>query len=350
MDRPNGVHEAAEWRRNQKVWKWVNRNSENEVTEIKVWRTDGSLKAHTERNFDTQESLTRRFHNNGDLAAQIRGRMNDLLNPRISQESFRATSFSDEPGPCPDLYISKSVTTFPDRYKQETQFFDLEGNLIQGDEEFFKRAREFKERYYDFSEYSPKKKISKLNQFIDKIIELVPEKKQKLEDSFRPVFIEKISESDIADAEKRLGIEFPVSYKTFLEENGLFKLGKKSGYKARFIHPSKIRSLEETLTTDWFFDWTDKSELRKTLKKVYMVAFSDDNLDQVWGYALDYNCLNSESGFVEPKFFNPKDLSVFEEASSPADRDGFLRMFNYMIQNEYKFIAENELKFVADFL
>ncbi len=350
MERPKNVHPDAEWRRNAKQWKYVERDEDENVKKIMAWSQDGVLRIDVTKDQVSDTSITKRFHPNGELAAEFKCSFLGLYNKGDYEKTFRAKSVTDEVFPAWDMFVTRVEALYTDRYKKDTHYYNLSGERLSLPEGLEKERKAFEEKYYDFENMSFEDQIQKLNNFIDQVIEIHPEMQGDLEKFSRPTFFSKVEKTDILEAEKRLGVQLPESYKTFLLQNGLFKIGAESGYKGRFVHPRDLRTVEQILRDDWLVDLSKYEGLKDKVSKHIFVCFSNNALEEFWGCTLDYTTLNPETQNVMASFFRPHNPNELNIDPQPAQKDGFAAIFKFIIKSEYQRIIEQELRYLPDFV
>jgi len=174
-------------------------------------------------------------------------------------------------------------------------------NLIKGKEN--ETAKEALDRYTEFLNLNFKDCIWKAEEYL-------------------PYFFGKVTETEIRKIEIKLHLVFPPSYRSFLLEYGLFKLGRWSDYESSLLEPSEINTLHKELETQWnsgFID-LDKEDLEAT-KNLICFSYGDESLQATWYYCFDKRTLNPETGEMAVYNFSQDEWQF--EASEICTDKGF---------------------------
>jgi len=155
----------------------------------------------------------------------------------------------------------------------------------------------------------------------------------KTED-YLPYFFGKVKEDGISEIEIKLQISFPPSYRSFLLEYGLFKLGKWSDYESCLLEPNEINTLHNELEKQWnpsFID-LDTKDLEAT-KNLICFSYGDESLQAAWYYCFDKRSLNPETGEMNIYTFSQDewDFTALEKCKSKGFDEHIVNLVNEKI-------------------
>jgi len=107
----------------------------------------------------------------------------------------------------------------------------------------------------------------------------------------------RVKKSILAQAEERLAIQFPPSYRAFILEKGLFQFGMWNDYESCLLAPNEMRTLHDELEAQWHPGFLEMDEVQlEATKQLICFSYGDEGLQAVWYYCFDKRSRNPETG------------------------------------------------------
>ncbi len=176
-----------------------------------------------------------------------------INNPEIHNGSPEGVSFYDEPGELLYTYNEDRYSSLIEKYTQ--------GNVNE----------------------TWQKALERLNDYWLELKALFTKDDYEIENDYFTVSFDKsVTKQDLEHAEARLGVQFPVSYKDFVINQGLIKFGETQGrfqnIAQRMLAPHELQNIEYALDPDEkaYFE-ADFTLPKETRKKV--ICFFQDQTD-----------------------------------------------------------------------
>ncbi len=331
--KPETVPEKAFW--DQQTGEWVLGKKSKDGRYIGEWKwwlaPKGHLVCHTFFKNDGSIDRYKRFHPNGEVSQWGQmgndGKFETRVYIRSTEETTELFPYAD-----PSVWRAVDKGTIPVSY----DLYDKDGKKLNA----YKIPAEMKKGYEDLE---PITAFNKVCDLVDHVLKEVGDEFDFFA-GFKPVFIENIKEEDLEEAEKRLNLEFPPSYKKFVIDHGLFKIGEEKQSEFRLLPPQEIGRLSDGLEKDWGVDWTKfPARNKEIMDKIIYFSLGDEELQIVWYYCFDYNTLNPETGEVELISFNQHDWHwMMKEDDIEVYKSKISTMQFHMARTCYKVIDNME--------
>ena len=177
-------------------------------------------------------------------------------------------------------------------------------------------------------------------------------------DELEPFFFQEISEEDIQECENRLQFQFPPSYRNFILENGLFRLGEYNDYESKLLEPNVIKNLYDEIHTNYYWndflnDFADKKEeVLKDTKHLIPFSYGDEQLG-IYFYCFDKRSLNPKTGEMAVYKFSQDDWYDFD-ALAMCNPETYDTYTNINLQNNFGFdkhissLVDQQIEYLLD--
>lgn len=117
------------------------------------------------------------------------------------------------------------------------------------------------------------------------------------EDYFSVQFRTDVSQQDLAEAERRLGIQLPKSYRKFVLENGLLTFGQIEtgyGYAQSMLDPRELKTVDACIDPEQTGDFDKTFHLSREERSKLIVFFVDQEDGQYEGW-IGFDCSNDQA-------------------------------------------------------
>ena len=237
-------------------------------------------------------------------------------NKEIFNGSAEGVSFYNENGELINTYESKNYQSLIEKFSKK------------------KKAETWKEALERLSNYWNALKVQLVKDDVDLETEC--------EDSFTVSFEKKVTKKDLINAEKRLGVELPESYKNFVLNEGLIKFGDVEYAEQRMLHPKELQTVEYMLDpeNEGYFKSYFKTSKEKRDKIICFFLDQDDIQYDGW---IAFDCINE--GAVEKNIITSigcKDIYEWEEEVAKENKKGLNSMDQFISDYVDVLIKERE--------
>lgn len=295
--RPEDVPANATWNADDGEWELGETNDDGQkVGEWRWWLAPtGHLVCHTHFFDNGAIKSFCRYHPNGEVSQSGKGTDDGRLTERIYVRSTEATR---ELFPVDDPNVWKAVTRpgVPVSY----DLFDKDGNQLNNQFEFTE------EMLSGYDELTPYGVLDKISGIVEQAAASSP-RYAHLSERFKPVFFGTVTQEELDAAEERLDVTLPPSYKSFVLEHGLFKIGESTDDEFYMLPPSELGRLSDILAEEWEVDWdTYAPEQKALVDQIIYFSMGDEGLQRVWFYCFDFSSQNPD-GEVEVLPYNQSD-------------------------------------------
>jgi SMI1 / KNR4 family (SUKH-1) len=327
----------AIWNPADNEWELGQKNSQGQYIGEWMWwlAPTNHLCCHTffDDNGNNMLSFTR-YHPNGEVSRTGKyenGKEIEDIWYRCTEETTEF--YADYYSPNNSWKAIKRIGKIP----VEFDFYDKDGNHLNGKIELPENLIQ------GTLDETAKEALDRLQNVLNFIESQGKDLNDYLNDNYKPVFKEKVTVSEIQEAEIRLNIKFPKSYVDFVTNHGLFVLGENNENYSALLEPLLLSRLSDELESDWEVDWEDYTEEQKSIMdKIICFSNGDEGLQSTWFYCFDFNTLNPETGEVtivgycqdEWEYLMEDEIEICEE------KDAFDAHVKWIVNEAIKEIIE----------
>lgn len=305
--KPKTIPAEAIWNKKENEWELGKVNEKGDcIGEWKWWLApNGHLCCHTFFDDNGKMISCKRFHPNGEVSLEL------FYNENKKEQRIYHKSKEDT-----DEYFPRSpyknTHTAHMKASDEWYFYDEKGKLLNP------VASESTEDLEELKEGKDNETAAEAVERLEKVIALIKANKDigeravdTIEEYYEPYFQQITTEEilkEITKYEEEYGIKYPPSYKNFVLEKGLFKLGKDSKRKNSLFTNFEYSGSRMSGIPEWEFGWDLEEEgyTKEDIERLgKIIAFSggDEHSEEIVAYGFDFNTLNPETGEVSVEAF-----------------------------------------------